>query len=66
LETGDTFVGDMAINFFPLLLSPSLPPLAEDLVKLKESWKLLLDQGARTIYPAHGKPFLAEAIRKAL
>ncbi len=66
LETGDTFVGDMAINLFPLLLSPGLPPLAEDLVKLKQSWKLLLDQGARTIYPAHGKPFSADAIRKAL
>jgi len=27
---------------------------------------LLLEQGAETIYPAHGKPFSAEIIRKAL
>jgi hypothetical protein len=33
---------------------------------LKESWQLLLAQGARMIYPAHGKPFEAGIMRKAL
>jgi glyoxylase-like metal-dependent hydrolase (beta-lactamase superfamily II) len=66
LETGDAFVGDLAMNGFPLRLRPGLPIFAEDLQKLKESWKLLLDQGAKTIYPGHGKPFSAHVIRKAL
>jgi len=66
LETGDAFVGDLAMNKFPLRFSPGLPIFAEDMQKVKESWKLLLDQGAETIYPAHGKPFSAEIIRKAL
>ncbi len=66
LETGDAFVGDLAMNKFPLCLSPGLPIFAEDSQKVKESWKLLLDQGAKTIYPAHGEPFSADIIRKAL
>jgi glyoxylase-like metal-dependent hydrolase (beta-lactamase superfamily II) len=66
LETGDAFVGDLAMNKFPLRLSAGLPIFAEDLQKVKESWKLLLDQGAKTIYPAHGDSFSADIIREAL
>lgn len=66
LETGEAFVGDMAMNKFPLRLGPGLPIFAEDFPQLKKSWKLLLDQRARIIYPAHGEPFSANIIRKAL
>ena len=66
LETGDAFVGCMAHNNFPFRLSPGLPIFAEDLEQLRESWKLLLNQGARTIYPAHGEPFSADIIRRGL
>jgi len=34
--------------------------------QVKESWKVLLDKGAKTIYPAHGKSFSADVIRNAL
>ena len=54
------------MNKFPLRLSAGLPIFAEDWQKIEESWKLLLDQGAKTIYPAHGKPFSADIIRDAL
>jgi glyoxylase-like metal-dependent hydrolase (beta-lactamase superfamily II) len=66
LETGDTFVGDLAMNGFPMRIGPGLPIFAEDLQKVKRSWQLLLDKGAKTAYPAHGKPFSADAIRRAL
>ena len=66
LETGDAFVGDMAMNKFPLRLSPGLPIFAEDWEQLMRSWKRLLDQGAKTIYPSHGEPFPADIIREAL
>ena len=66
LEKGDVFVGDLAMNKFPLRLSPGLPIFAEDWAILKASWQLLLDLGAKTVYPAHGKPFSAEIIRRAL
>lgn len=64
LESGEAFVGDMAMSGFPLRFSPGLPIFAEDPVKLSESWKLLLAQGAKIIYPSHGKPFSADIIRK--
>ncbi len=66
LETGDAFVGDMAMNKFPLRLSPGLPIFAEDWDLLIKSWKKLLDQGVKTIYPSHGEPFSADIIREAL
>jgi len=66
LETGEVFVGDLAMNAFPLRFTPGFPIFAENIQKVKESWKLLLGQGAKTIYPAHGKPFSADIIRKTL
>jgi len=66
LETGDALVGDLAMNGFPMRFSPGLPIAAEDMQRMKESWKLLLEQGAQTIFPGHGKPFSAEIIRKSL
>jgi glyoxylase-like metal-dependent hydrolase (beta-lactamase superfamily II) len=54
------------MNMFPFRLTPGLPIFAENLQQAKESWKLLLDKGAKTVYPAHGKPFAAEAFRTVL
>jgi glyoxylase-like metal-dependent hydrolase (beta-lactamase superfamily II) len=56
----------MAHNNLPFRLSPGLPIFAEDLSNVRESWRSLLEQGADTIYPAHGNPFSAEIIRKVL
>jgi glyoxylase-like metal-dependent hydrolase (beta-lactamase superfamily II) len=66
LDTGDVFVGDMAMNKFPLTLRPGFTIFAEDFDRLKESWRMLLDQGAKTVYPSHGKPFPASIIRDLL
>lgn len=66
LETGDAFVGCMTHNNFPFRLRPGLPIFAEDLPRLRESWRLLLDAGAKTIYPAHGGPFSSEEMLKVL
>ncbi len=66
LESGDAFVGDLAMNGLPLRLGPGVPVFADDLELVKKSWRLLLDQGAKTIYPGHGKPFPADVLRKAL
>jgi glyoxylase-like metal-dependent hydrolase (beta-lactamase superfamily II) len=66
LDTGEAFVGDMAMNKFPLRYGANMPVFAEDFAQLKESWRKLLNQEVRTIYPAHGKPFSADVIRNAL
>lgn len=66
LDSGDAFVGDLAMNAFPLRLTPGLPILAEDMEQVKKSWRLLLERGVKTVYPGHGKPFCADIIRDAL
>lgn len=66
LDTGEAFVGDMAMNGLPMRLGAGLPIFAVDIARLKESWKSLLDRGAKTIYLSHGKPISAEVVRKEL
>lgn len=66
LDSGQAFVGDLAMNKFPLRRTPGLPTLGTDLDKVKESWKLLLGQGVETVYPGHGEPFPVDVIEKSL
>ena len=66
LDTGEAFVGDIAMNGPPLRKGPGLPIFAVDLPRVKESWRALLDRGVKTIYPGHGNPISADAMRQAL
>ena len=63
LESGEAFVGCMAHNNFPFRFRPGLPIFAEDIYEVKESWKSLIQKGARMIYPAHGDPFPVDIIK---
>ena len=66
LNSGEAFVGDLAMSAKVMRLNPGMPIFAEDMDLVKASWKKLLDLGAKTIYPAHGKPFSAEVFRQQL
>jgi hydroxyacylglutathione hydrolase len=66
LDSGQVFVGDLAMNMFPMRLSPGLPIFGDDIHTVKKSWQKLLEMGARMVYPAHGKPFPVEALKGAL
>ena len=66
LDSGDAFVGCMAHNNPPFRLSPGLPIFADDIEKVKESWKKLLDRNVKTIYPAHGDSFSVDIIKREL
>ena len=66
LETGDAFIGCLAQNKAPFVFKPRLPIYAKDYDLLKKSWKKVIDQGAKTIYPGHGKSFPVEKILKYL
>ncbi len=66
LDSGEAFVGDLAMNAFPMRVSPGLPVFAEDMPAVLASWKRLLDQGVTTIYPGHGRHFPAEIMKKAV
>lgn len=65
LSNGDAFVGCMAHNGFPFRKLPGPPIFATDLDKLKESWCVLREKGAKIIHPAHGKPFIIDEIFKS-
>lgn len=66
LENGDLFAGCLAHNIRLFTLGPRLPIYAEDIEQIKKSWKLVIEQGAKMIYPGHGKPFHVERIKKSL
>jgi hydroxyacylglutathione hydrolase len=66
LKTGEAFVGCLAHDGFPFRLNPGFPIYAQDINQLKESWRLLIDKGAKIIFPGHGNPFPVEIIRKQL
>ena len=66
LDTGDAFVGDLAMNGLPMRIGYGMPIFAEDTDAIKKSWRLLLTSGAKWIYSAHGKPFQADKLHKLL
>jgi hydroxyacylglutathione hydrolase len=66
LDSGEAFVGCLAHNNLPFRLKPGLPIFAGDIEKVKQSWKLLIAQGARDAYPGHGNPFPVEVIKDVL
>lgn len=66
LNIGDAFVGCMAQNSLPFCLKPGLPIYAQDIAQVKKSWQVLIAEGAKKIYPGHGKPFSIDAIKKVL
>jgi glyoxylase-like metal-dependent hydrolase (beta-lactamase superfamily II) len=66
LESGEAFVGDLAMNRAPVCLSPRLPIFAEDPDEVIRSWHRLLGLGVRMVYPAHGKPFHVDVMRRIL
>jgi glyoxylase-like metal-dependent hydrolase (beta-lactamase superfamily II) len=59
LDSGDAFVGDLAMSGFPRIQGPGPFVLGTDINEMKRSWQLLLDAGAVKIWPSHGKPFSA-------
>ena len=56
-ESGEAFVGDMAMNAWFLRLTPGLPVLADDIHMVVQSWKKILPLGIKQVYPAHGMDF---------
>ncbi|MFC1783893.1 MBL fold metallo-hydrolase [Planctomycetota bacterium] len=57
LSDGSAYVGDAAMNFLRFTGIKHRPIYVEDINMVYESWRRLREEGARVIYPAHGKPF---------
>ena len=66
LESGDALVGDLAMNGPPMRRGPGMPVFAEDVGQVHRSWSRLLDLHTETVHPAHGRPFPASVLERAL
>lgn len=66
LDSGEAFVGCLIHNKAPFVFKPSLPIYAMDISLLKESLKMMIDRGAKILYPGHGKPVPVQKILKYL
>lgn len=60
LQTGEAFVGDLAVNF----IGSVFPPFAEDIPELMISWSKIVGLGAHTVLPSHGRPFGVNLLKK--
>ncbi len=56
-------VGD---TFFNAFTGSLIPPFANDLISLHESWLKLYNMGIEIFYPGHGKPFGRKLVKKNL
>jgi hydroxyacylglutathione hydrolase len=65
-ESGEAFVGDMAMNAWFLRLTPGLPVLADDINMVVQSWKKILPLGIKQVYPAHGMDFPVAIMQKEI
>jgi len=66
LDSGEAFVGCLIHNKLPFVMKPRLPIYAMDIHLLKKSLKMIVDRGAKTLYPGHGNPVPVEEILKYL
>jgi hydroxyacylglutathione hydrolase len=66
LDSGEAFVGDLAMNRLPLTARPALPIYADDIDAVRGSWPKLRTMGVHTVYPAHGRPFPIAALDRQL
>ncbi len=67
LDDGTAFVGDAVQGRrIPHLTRPEMPNMALDIDEVLASWRVLLDAGATTIYPAHGSVITGEDLRPVL
>jgi hydroxyacylglutathione hydrolase len=66
LESGEAFVGDMAMNMIPMRLTPGMPVFAEKPELIHSSWDRIIAAGAAHIYPSHGKSFPLKKLKRDL
>lgn len=62
LDDGNAFVGDIAFNNLKFAGTKYRPLYIDSLDELFDSWRKILNEGAKTVYPVHGKPFPAERL----
>ena len=63
---GALFCGDLAANFLNWAGAHHATLFNEDVERLYDSWRRVLESGAQRVYPAHGAPFDAAVLREEI
>ncbi len=66
LDTGEAFVGDLAVNGAFMRIGPGRPIFGDSIDLIFKNWELLLESGATKIFPAHGDPFNSSLLAKQI
>ncbi len=66
MDDGRCFCGDAAMNNPRWLGTRYCCILMSDVGEYYASWRKMVQEGARTVYPAHGQPFPAERLEQHL
>ena len=64
LDTGETFCGDAAASILLWAGTRYCTVFMTNMEEAYRSWDKMLNSGAQTIYPAHGRSFPAEKLRE--
>jgi glyoxylase-like metal-dependent hydrolase (beta-lactamase superfamily II) len=64
LDSGEAFCGDAAANFLQWAGTRYCTVFMTNMDEAYCSWQKMLDAGAHTVYPSHGRPFSAEKLRQ--
>lgn len=63
-DDGTCIVGDAAANMLKVAGTKNCVIFIYDMNKYYKSWEKILSKNAKQIFPAHGKPFSAEKLKK--
>lgn len=66
MNNGDFIAGDLTMNLLKCRSCRYHPIYMEDLKQVYASWEKIKSQGAKTVYPSHGKPFGIDQLRYPL
>ncbi|NYT13639.1 MAG: MBL fold metallo-hydrolase [Candidatus Methanofastidiosa archaeon] len=66
LDSGEAFIGDLAMNGLPLRVGAGEPIFGENIKEIYESWIKLVESKVNTLYPGHGAPFNIKVIKRIL
>ena len=64
LDSGEAFCGDAAASFLLWAGTHYCTVFMTNMDEAYRSWQKILDAGAQTVYPAHGRPFPADKLRQ--
>ncbi len=66
LDSGDAFVGDLALGGLPGWARLGSALIGEDPRAIEAGWRLLLDRGTKVVHPGHGSAFKSDVLKRQL